>query len=111
MKNKKREVLTMLAAAMREKKLYLKRRKFVNISQACEKTWVAFILALEYKAGVELHSGKEIHACAAGMGKSELWSRVRYLHIYHYEGSPDFNPEDMLEDIDWSIQEIKEMVK
>ena len=85
--NKKKEIISLLRHSNDELKKYKKSNKFVHLSQACEKTWVAFGLLLEYRSNKEIRGGREILLTAISLDIEHLYDRCYILHIYHYEGS------------------------
>lgn len=89
MRNKQQKIVELLKKAEYERRLYKKTHRFTNLSQACEKTWVAFVLALEYISKKEIKGTKAIFNIAQEQGLKQLFTECRYLHILHYEGSPD----------------------
>ena len=99
MKNKKPKILALLEKAEYELGLYERHHRFTNLSQACEKTWVAFTLFLELKSGKEINAKTRPRPLAVEFGYSDLWSVCDKLHILHYEGSPDSSFEDNAFDI------------
>ena len=89
MKNKKTKIVELLKKAEYERKLYEKSHRFTNLSQACEKTWVAFVLALEYISKTEIKSPRIIFNTAQEYDVKSLFTQCKYLHTIHYEGSHD----------------------
>lgn len=110
MKNKRGKITHLLLKAKQELSLFKKYRKFSNLSQACEKTWVAFLLAVEYKSGDEIKKHYKASELASKLGYSELFHRTKYLHIIHYEGSPDLRYEEIIPEIEYLIHRIRGMV-
>jgi aspartate ammonia-lyase len=79
------------------------------LSQAAEKTYVAYTLLLEIKSGQELtHS--EIRKFGKYFGRQstmmqELYVLTDYLHAYHYEGRVD--PDTVIAGIKRAIKLIE----
>jgi len=91
MKNKKTKIVELLKKAEYERKLYEKSHRFTNLSQACEKTWVAFVLALEYISKTEIKSPRIIFNTAQEydvifiqyiMKVVLIWKILKYIIIY-----------------------------
>jgi hypothetical protein len=111
MRNKLPKIRELLKKARYEADLFNKYHKFTNLSQACEKTWVAFTLFLEMKSGEEINAMKRPRPLALKLGYGELYSICNQLHILHYEGSPDMEFDDIYGEIitavDWIEGELK----
>lgn len=110
MKNKKTKILHLLTKSMQEMNLYKKNHRFANLSQACEKTWVALMLALEHKSGIEIKNGYDRKRIAYKLRKGELYQKVRNLHYIHYEGSPAANDRETFADIESSHRQIRRLI-
>ena len=106
MENKLSKIKELLMKAQSELNNYKSSGKFTNLSQACEKTWVAFVLLLELKSGKEIHGTKAIRPIALELGLDLLYANARNLHNMHYEGVPDFNDADVV-DIQDTIYDVK----
>lgn len=110
MKNKLVEIRALLVKARYEADLFNRFHKFTNLSQACEKTWVAFTLFLEEKSGDEINGVKRPRPLALKLGYGGLYTICNQLHILHYEGSPDMNFDDtygeIITAIDWIEGEL-----
>jgi len=108
-KNKKAKIQNLLKEAKKELTLFKEKGKFTNLSQACEKTWVAFVLMLEYISRRELKNNISIKNIAYTLGMGELYQRARYLHIIHYEGSPDVSFRELSVEIEETIDDIEKL--
>ena len=106
-KNKKSKIRSLLIASKNELKSYQKNEKFVHLSQACEKTWVAFTLLLELKSGEEIVHTRHIQPTARRLGFTALLDKCILLHWYHYEGCAGAS----LEDIIFRIEEAHRIIK
>lgn len=110
MQNKRGKIIQLLNKSKQELYLYQKNHRFVNLSQACEKTWVAFLLALEYKSGREIKNGFDRERIGYGLGLGELYQKARNLHYIHYEGSPAAYDEETFRNITTSHSQIRKML-
>lgn len=110
MKNKKIKIKQLLTKSKQEVRLYKKTHQFPHLSQACEKTWVAFILALEYKSGVEIRNGSGRRVIANRLDVNELFHIAEKLHIIHYEGSPAIQDSETFQDIENAHKQIKRLL-
>ena len=108
-KNKKAKIQILLKEAKRELTLFKEKGKFTNLSQACEKTWVAFVLMLEYISRRELKNTMSIKNIAYTLGMGELYQRARYLHIIHYDGSPDVSFRELCVEVEETIDDVEKL--
>ena len=107
---KKSKIKQLLVRAKDELSKYRSYKKFANLSQACEKTWVAFALLVELKTGKELSSNHSIEIESDNLGTfySILYRDCFILHVVHYEGGyPDLNEQNLLNKIVVCISKIK----
>ena len=111
MKNKRSKALALLVAAERELSAFRSKPQFSTLSQACEKTWVAFTLLLELKAGRELKTSAALRSAAKELRMRELFARTRILHVFHYEGSVALGYEEMAGDVEELIPEIRAQIE
>ena len=110
MKNKRPKILALLKKARHELHVYRKTRKFTNLSQACEKTWVAFNLTIEYVKNKEIRTSKGIKDAALELNLLGLYREARYLHVIHYEGSPGVDDDELISDVIRTGSEIEALV-
>lgn len=111
MRNKKSKITHLLSKSKQELQLYKKTHRFANLSQACEKTWVALMLALEHKSGKEIKNGYDRKRIAYKLRKGELYQKARNLHYIHYEGSPAAYDKETFADIESSHKQIKRLIE
>ena len=110
MKNKRAKITRLLLEVRKDAILYRKHKRFVNLSQACEKTWVACNFYLEYNFNVEIKSGKNAETLAYATGLSGLYNTTHELHVLHYEGSPGANDGAVLREIEESVNAIQRLL-
>ena len=110
MKAKRKKILQLLEQAEYEVALFKKSRQFPHFSQACEKTWVAFVLMLELKSGKEITGRVRPRPIAKALGYEHLYALCNALHILHYEGSPELNFRETFEDVGRAAAWIREEV-
>ena len=75
----------------REVKKYRSTKNELWLYQASEKTWTAYVLAMELLAGKELKSRKAVDKESWKLIKyslipEEVYKDANMLHVYHYEG-------------------------
>lgn len=110
MKNKMQKIKQLLNMATSELNKYKNYRKFGNISQACEKTWVAFTLLMEYISGQESRSINDTKSIADQYNYALTFSNCRYLHILHYEGCAGISEDQIIRDVESTIHEVRGIV-
>lgn len=109
-KNKLRKAKSLLNLAEKELNKYKDNLKFAHLSQACEKTWVAFILILEYQTGKEINKGSEIEHASNQLNLIPTYRLVKYLHVIHYEGSPGIDDETTINEVQTGINEVENLI-
>jgi len=107
MKNRRQKALALLVAAEQELAKFRERPQFTTLSQACEKTWVAMTLFIEIKSGKNIKNGATMRKEAKQLGYEGLYSRCRILHIFHYEGSVALGFNEMAEEVEELIPEVR----
>ena len=110
-RNKKSKIRSLLIASKNELKSYQKNEKFIHLSQACEKTWVAFLLFLELKSGEEVVHTRHNRPLARRLGYENYLDKCMLLHWYHYEGCAGASLDDILYMIDDMHRFIKKEVR
>lgn len=111
LQNKKPKIIALLRHSNQELKKYKKTGKFVNLSQACEKTWVAFNLLLEFKSGKEITDSDQIRPTAESFGLGGLFQECRFLHVLHYEGSAGIDRWEVVGSIISAHKQIKQAMR
>ena len=95
--------------ARSELDMYRDNEAWGHLSQACEKTWVAFLLLLEHKSGEEIGGSKKRLELAKRLELMELYQTTKNFHIIHYEGIKD-DESLSIEEIEDAIQRIKRLL-
>jgi len=85
---------------------YKKNESWGHLSQACEKTWVAFVLTLEYLSDEEIYGSKKRIELAKKLNLMELYQTTNKFHIIHYEGVKE-DESLLFEEIEDAIHRIK----
>jgi hypothetical protein len=107
LKGKLSKIKELLKRAEDELAKYEVSDRFVNMSQACEKTWVAFNLLVEEKSGKEIKGTQGVMNVAYELGLGLLYERAWNLHVLHYEGSVGINESDFIERVRNTIFDVK----
>jgi len=110
MKDRKPKIKALLNAAERELALFKNTREFPNLSQACEKIWVAFTLALEERANREIRGSVKIREIAFRLNYQYQYELTHKLHILHYEGSPDVEDSAVIQEVLEGIVQVRYMI-
>lgn len=111
MSNKRSKINSFLTESLLELRSYNKTKRFVKLSQACEKVWVAFTLLMELKSGIEIKKHATTREIAFRMGFEQLYKTCFLLHVIHYEGSPAITDEETSEDILDAVARIKKIMR
>jgi hypothetical protein len=110
LKDKYPKIIQLLARAKSEWKEYERTKMFPNLSQACEKTWVAFLLALEHISGHEIKGFRDRENLSKIYNRESLLNRTAKLHMIHYEGSPDLTDEEIKYNLVLAWTDIESMI-
>ena len=111
MRDKVPKIKELLKKAEDELFKYESSKRFVNLSQACEKTWVAFNLLVEQKSGKEIHRSEGVMNVAYELDLGLLYEKALVLHILHYEGSVGVSEEEFVRKVRETIYDIKFRLK
>jgi HAD superfamily hydrolase (TIGR01509 family) len=93
-----------LKKARKELSLYIKKRRFSNLSKACENSWIAFNLLVEAKSGAKI-TGMELKHKAHELNLATLYYTTINLHILH-NGSAALHEEEVIIDIREALRDM-----